>query len=65
MFSGVATPRRCAEVQRELLAALQADGLQVADPDAWALARYNDPSVRPQFRRNEVLMQLQDFDLWG
>lgn len=65
IFSGVATPRKCAEVQRELLAALQEAGMQPVDDAAWTLARYNDPSVKPRFRRNEVLMQLRDFDLWA
>lgn len=64
VFSGVATPRRCAEVQQQLLGALQEAGLRVADPGSWVLARYNDPSVKPRFRRNEVLMKLEGFDLW-
>lgn len=55
---------RCAEVQSELLAALREADLTPQDPDAWVLARYNDPSVKPRFRRNEILMQLKDFDLW-
>eukprot|EP00879_Flechtneria_rotunda_P020020 GHRR01021048.1.p2 GENE.GHRR01021048.1~~GHRR01021048.1.p2 ORF type:complete len:194 (+),score=67.76 GHRR01021048.1:955-1536(+) len=64
MFNGVATPRKCAEVQQQLLTALQEAGLQPVDASLWTLARYNDPSVRPMFRRNEVLMHLKDFDLW-
>lgn len=64
LFNGVATPRKCAEVQQQLLAALQEAGLEVQDPAAWVLARYNDPSVKPRNRRNEILMQLKSFDLW-
>lgn len=64
VFNGVATPRKCAEVQQQLLADLQEAGLDVQDPKAWVLARYNDPSVKPRFRRNEVLMKLKSFDLW-
>ena len=51
-------------MQQELLAALREAGLTPQDDDAWVLARYNDPSVKPRFRRNEILMQLKDFDLW-
>lgn len=65
LFNGVATPRKCTEVHRELLSALQEAGLQPVDSAAWTLARYNDPSVKPRFRRNEVLMRLKDFDLWA
>jgi hypothetical protein len=65
VFNGVATPRKCGEVQQQLLAALLEAGVTVPDPDAWVLARYNDPSVKPRFRRNEILMQLQEFDLWN
>eukprot|EP00775_Hariotina_reticulata_P003368 gene3368-3643_t len=64
VFNGVATPRRCLEVQQQLLAALQVAGLQPADSSKWTLARYNDPSVKPRFRRNEVLIKLQNFDIW-
>jgi len=65
IFNGVATPRRCQEVQQQLLAALQEAGLQAADSSKWTLARYNDPSVKPRFRRNEVLIKLKMFDLWS
>lgn len=64
VFNGVATPRKCAEVQQQLLSALREAGLEVRDPELWVLARYNDPSVKPRARRNEILMQLQGFDLW-
>lgn len=32
---------------------------------SWTLARYNDPSTPGPFRRNEVLLPLEDdFDIW-
>lgn len=65
LFSGVATPRRCLEVSSELLSALQGARLKPVNSSSWMLARYNDPSVKPRFRRNEILVELQDFDLWG
>ena len=43
---------------------MQGDAVKVASND-WMLARYNDPSTRPIFRRNEVLVKVKDFDLWG
>ncbi len=50
-------------------ASLKRDGVALAAAAAggrsWSLARYNDPSTPPPFRRNEVLMQLDDnFDIW-
>jgi DNA gyrase inhibitor GyrI len=65
VFSGVATPRRCSEVSSELFTALQEARLKPVDSSSWMLARYNDPSVKPRFRRNEILVELQDFNLWG
>ena len=44
--------------------AVQGDAVKIASDD-WMLARYNDPSTRPVFRRNEVLVKVKDFDLWG
>jgi hypothetical protein len=63
VFTGVATPRRCKEVEDALRSALARDGLR-ARPGA-TLARYNDPGVKPARRRNEVLVELEGFDLWG
>jgi hypothetical protein len=64
IFTGVATPRRCADVKAALRAALLRDGL--AARPRFALARYNDPGVPPARRRNEVLIALEpgSFDLW-
>ena len=42
--------------------ALARDGLQAEL--GWTLARYNDPSVAPPFRRNEAMIELKDFELW-
>ncbi|KAI8464718.1 MAG: SOUL-domain-containing protein [Monoraphidium minutum] len=64
VFSGVATPRACADAERALRDALLRDGL--APAAGWSLARYNDPGVPPARRRNEVLIRLEpgSFDLW-
>lgn len=32
--------------------------------DDYIVARYNDPGTKPVFRRNEVLIELEDFQLW-
>lgn len=64
VFNGVATPRAAAAAAAELTTALEAAGLVPAEPGAWTLARYNDPSVPARLRRNEVLVRLSDFDLW-
>jgi hypothetical protein len=65
IFNGVATPRQCTEVSGKLLSALQEARLTPVDSSSWMLARYNDPSVKPRLRRNEILVELRDFDLWG
>jgi DNA gyrase inhibitor GyrI len=64
VFNGVATPSKSNEVEAQLRQQLQQEGLQAAGSE-WLLARYNDPSVKPAFRRNEVLIPLADFDLWA
>ena len=43
--------------------ALKQDAVSGAADD-WVLARYNDPSTRSFFRRNECMVKLSDFDLW-
>ena len=63
-FNGVATPQKCREAEQNLRSKLVADGLK-PEGSTWWLARYNDPSVKPQFRRNEVLIPLVEFDLWS
>lgn len=43
---------------------LQKDGLQASEGQGGILAQYNDPGVAPPFRRNEVLIPLQNFSIW-
>lgn len=64
VFSGRAGPEAAAQQLQQLRDALAADGV-AADGSEWVLARYNDPGTAPPFRRNEVLVPLQSFDLWG
>ena len=62
-FSGRAD-QEAAEQQLQILKqAVERDGLRVAS-EAWQLARYNDPSTKPMFRRNEVMLETAEFDLW-
>jgi hypothetical protein len=65
-FSGVATPALVASEASALRADVAAAGFALKEGSAVRLARYNDPSVKPRFRRNEVLLALdeQAFDLW-
>lgn len=68
-FAGYATEEGSRREAEALSASLQRDGVALAAAAAggrsWSLARYNDPSTPPPFRRNEVLMQLDDsFDIW-
>lgn len=47
--------------EKQLRQALQADNL---DPQAgYLLARYNEPTVPPFLRRNEILIDLPDYKL--
>ncbi len=62
-FSGIADPQIAVERESALRQAMQERGI-VADGFDWLLARYNDPSTRPAFRRNEVLIPVKEFDLW-
>ncbi|KXZ41448.1 hypothetical protein GPECTOR_463g374 [Gonium pectorale] len=63
VFSGVAREADSAAQAEALKASLVRDGLKTSSP-VWTLARYNDPSTPGPFRRNEVLLPLEDFDLW-
>jgi hypothetical protein len=66
-FSGVATPAQVAAEASALRAEVAAAGFRLGEKGAAVrLARYNDPSVKPRFRRNEVLLPLDErsFDLW-
>jgi len=42
---------------------IAASGLKTADAN-YVLARYNDPSTKARYRRNEVLIKIDDFELW-
>lgn len=64
IFPGVADDGEVSSRKAELLTALAQDGY-VADTGAWRVARYNDPGTKPAFRRNEVLVPVTNFDLWG
>jgi hypothetical protein len=58
-FSGWPLDFEVEAAERQLRTALLRDGLQ---PSAgYTLARYNEPLVPPFLRRNEVLIDLQDF----
>lgn len=62
-FSGIADARTSAEVEAALRTGMQSRQLE-ADGSGWLLARYNDPSTKPMFRRNEVLIPVRNFQLW-
>ncbi len=63
-FSGMADEKQAQEQLKSLQVAMARDDLQAAAND-WTLARYNDPSTKGPFRRNEVLVSVMNFDLWG
>ncbi|KAL6756180.1 SOUL heme-binding protein [Haematococcus lacustris] len=58
-FSGWPLDRDVLIAERELRDALCRDGLQAAP--GYRLARYNEPTTPPWLRRNEVLIQLPDY----
>jgi hypothetical protein len=62
-FSGIADPKTAAEQESRLRQVMQERGMK-ADGSDWLLARYNDPSTKPAFRRNEVLIPVKGFELW-
>lgn len=49
------------EAERRLRGALLVDGLKAMP--GYQLCRYNDPFTLPFVRRNEVLIELEDFSL--
>ena len=63
-FTGYADTKRSRQEVDALRTAVEKNGLTVRGKE-WALARYNDPSTKPWFRRNEVLVPVSDFDLWN
>lgn len=63
-FGGEAGPRQAEAAVQQLRQALAADGLQPASGDWLLLAATADDAGSPLLRRNEVLVQLQGFQLW-
>lgn len=62
-FSGRADQEASEQQLQILKQMVERDGLSVASEE-WQLARYNDPSTKPMFRRNEVMLEIAEFDLW-
>ena len=62
-FSGVAAPQAASQKEQALRARIHSRGLS-AKGSEWYLARYNDPSTKPMFHKNEILIAIEDFDLW-
>ena len=68
-FSGKMDDKVRLQRRDELLSMLEEDGL-VPEKDSdgctsFIVAQYNDPRVKPPFRRNEILIQIASgFDLW-
>ncbi len=60
-FSGVATDADAARAERALREGLLRDGHNACE--GYELARYNDPSTPGPFRRNEILIQLEGFEM--
>lgn len=63
-FSGKASDKDAQQQLQVLYQKLARDKLE-ASSDKWTLARYNDPSTKGPFRLNEVLVEVNNFDLWG
>ena len=66
-FGGVADEARVRDEVSQLRRRMEEAGLRPAraagDGD-YVLARYNDPGTAAIFRRNDVLIELSDFQLW-
>ena len=65
-FSGMADDAAASAKAAELKQLVAGDGLPVVAGGEWILARYNDPGTPPPFRKNEVLIPLdqEKFKLW-
>lgn len=65
-FNGVANDAEEAKTAAELRRAAEADGVPLVVGGKKVLARYNDPGTPPPFRRNEVLLPVDEskFKLW-
>ncbi len=59
-FAGIPLDWEVLAAERKLRGLLLVDGLPMED--TYMLARYNEPFVPPLFKRNEVLIELKDFD---
>ncbi|KAG2497077.1 hypothetical protein HYH03_005072 [Edaphochlamys debaryana] len=64
LFPGVAQEEDASREAKALRDSLARDGVRAASPSGYTLARYNDPSTPGPFRRNEVLVPLEGFDIW-
>jgi hypothetical protein len=69
-FSGIARPEEVERQVERLRAALLRDGgaalgMGCAAVGSVWLARFNDPSTPGPLRRNEVMLELRGFDVWG
>jgi hypothetical protein len=66
-FSGVINAEVKQKRKDELLMYLKADGLhpvcEGGEP-SFTVMQYNDPGVKPPFRRNEILIPVANFDVW-
>lgn len=62
-FDGYGDEISSKRVAAELRSLLKRDGLQLKNKEP-ILARYNDPTTPPPFRRNEILFELDHFRLW-
>eukprot|EP00208_Stichococcus_sp_RCC1054_P000489 CAMPEP_0206140442 /NCGR_PEP_ID=MMETSP1473-20131121/9492_1 /ASSEMBLY_ACC=CAM_ASM_001109 /TAXON_ID=1461547 /ORGANISM="Stichococcus sp, Strain RCC1054" /LENGTH=369 /DNA_ID=CAMNT_0053534595 /DNA_START=232 /DNA_END=1341 /DNA_ORIENTATION=+ len=62
-FSGMADEERAQQEAARLRAALPKHNLKPRSGQ-YIVARYNDPGTKPIFRRNDVLIELEDFKLW-
>lgn len=63
-FNGAADEAVAKDKLVALRAALSRDRVGYEDAAEWILARYNDPSTRPIFRHNEVIIPVSKFDMW-
>lgn len=65
-IGGVATEEKVHAATVQLRDLVEKDGISVAGSQPAVLARYNDPSTPPLFRRNEILLPINEstFKLW-
>jgi SOUL heme-binding protein len=68
-FSGIADDRLATKNASKLAEAMTRNGLRPERDESGSvkslLLQYNEPTVLPPFRRNEVLVPIADgFDLW-